>query len=201
LSAADDAVAELRAGRPVVLPFDTVYGLAGDPRRPEVTRRIYELKRRPPMLAAALVAAEVDRLLELVPELRGRAEVLARTLLPGPYTLVLANPARRFRWLTGAHAETIGVRVPALAGPTAEVLARVGAVVATSANRHGELDPATLDAVPGAIKAACLAVDGGPLPGTASTVLDLTGDEPRVLREGPGAGEALRRLETAVRSS
>ena len=198
-----DPVEALRAGKPVVLPFDTVYGLAAEPYREASTRRLYELKGRPATQPTALVAADLDYLLECVPELRGRSATLARQLLPGPLTLVVPNPAGRFRWLTGANAETIGVRVPELTGPGREVLERMGAVVATSANRPGEPDPRRLDEVPEEIRAGAAAVvDGGELPGAPSTVVDLTGDEPRILREGAvPAGEILRRLQAPVRSS
>jgi L-threonylcarbamoyladenylate synthase len=198
-----DPVDALRAGQPVVLPFDTVYGLAAEPYREESTRRLYELKGRSETQPTALVAADLDLLLECVPELRGRPATLARQLLPGPLTLVLPNPARRFRWLTGANAETIGVRVPDFTGPGRDVLDRMGALVATSANRPGEPDPRRLDEVPEEIRsAAAAAVDGGELPGTPSTVVDLTGEEPRILREGAvPAAEILRRLQAPVRSS
>nr|MDP9303789.1 Sua5/YciO/YrdC/YwlC family protein [Actinomycetota bacterium] len=93
------------------MPFDTVYGLAADPHREEPTRRLYELKGRDQTAPSALVARDVDYLLECLPELQGRAASLARLLLPGPVTLVLPNPARRFRWLTGTNPEAIGVRV------------------------------------------------------------------------------------------
>jgi L-threonylcarbamoyladenylate synthase len=198
-----DPVEALRAGKPVVLPFDTVYGLAAEPYREPSTRRLYELKGRPEAQPTALVAADLDYLLECVPELRGRAATLARQLLPGPLTLVLPNPARRFRWLTGANPEAIGVRVPDLTGPGRDVLERMGAVVATSANRPGERDPRRLDEVPEEIRAGAAAVvDGGDLRGTPSTVVDLTGGEPRILREGAvPAAEILRRLQAPVRSS
>jgi len=199
----DEAVAALAAGKPVVMPFDTVYGIAADPYREESARRLYQLKGRPATEPTALVATTLDYLLECVPELRGRAASLARLLLPGPLTLVLPNPARRFRWLTGVNPDTIGVRVPELEGPGAEVLERAGAVVATSANLPGGPDPKRLAEVPEEIRAGAAAVvDGGKLPGTPSTVIDLTGPEPRVLREGTLPGdEALRRLESPVRSS
>lgn len=203
MTGVDEAVAALRAGNPVVMPFDTVYGIAADPYREESARRLYQLKGRPATEPTALVATSLDYLLECVPELRGRAASLARLLLPGPVTLVLPNPARRFRWLTGANPDSIGVRVPELAGPGAEVLERAGAVVATSANVPGGSDPKRLEEVPEEIRAGAAAVvDGGELPGTPSTVIDLTGPEPRVLREGMlPADEALRRLESPVRSS
>jgi L-threonylcarbamoyladenylate synthase len=138
-----------------------------------------------------------------VPELRGPPAALARWLLPGPFTLILPNPARRFAWLAGTNPEAIGVRVPAFAGPGAAVLGRVRAVVATSANRPGEPDPSALEDVPEEIRAGAAAVvDGGPLPGTPSTVVDLTGPEPGILREGAvPRDEVLRRLSAAVRSS
>ena len=112
---------------------------------------------------------------------------------------MLPNPAGRYRWLTGENAEAIGVRVPELDGPGAEVLGRVGAVLATSANLHGGPDPRRLDEIPEGISRGCAAlVDGGELPGTPSTVLDLTGDDPRVLREGAvPAAEALERANAA----
>ena len=197
-----DAVEALREGKPVVMPFDTVYGLAADPDREESVRRLYELKGRDETEPSALVAWDFDYLLERLPELRGRAASLARLLLPGPVTLILPNPARRFRWLTGTNPESIGVRVPAFDGPGAEVLERVGAVAATSANHPGGRDPKRLDEVPEEIRTGAGAlVDGGELPGSPSTVIDLTGPEPRVLREGAlPAEEALRRLGAAVRS-
>jgi L-threonylcarbamoyladenylate synthase len=192
------AVAAIRAGRPVVLPTDTVYGLCASPYREEPIRGLYRLKGRGEEQPTALVAAELDFLLECVPELRGRSAVLARALLPGPYTLILRNPARRFRWLTGTRPETIGVRVPEVEGPGRRILDEVGAVAATSANRPGGPDPATLDDVPKEIRAGCAAVvDGGRLPGVPSTILDLTGPEPRAIREGAvPAVAALERLRS-----
>ena len=198
--AIEQAVAALRAGQPVVLPTDTVYGLCATPYRADAARRVYRLKGRLEDQPSALLARDLDVLLECVPELRGRAGRLARSLLPGPYTLVLPNPARRFRWLTGARPETIGVRVPRLPEPARAVLDAVGVVMATSANLAGGPDPRRLDDVPAEIRGACAAlVDAGELPGTPSTVLDLTTPEPRVVREGvvPGA-EALARVAAAT---
>lgn len=195
-----EAVAALRAGELAVVPTDTVYGLAATAYRAEPARRLYALKRRPPAQPTALVAADLDLLFECVPELRGRAGVLARALLPGAYTLVLPNPARRFPWLTGSSPEAIGVRVPAVEGVAAEVLAEAGAVVATSANLPGGPEPRALADVPPEVAAGAAAlVDGGTLPGTASTVLDLTGPDPRVVREGAGDVEgALARIHAAI---
>ncbi len=120
-----------------------------------------------------------------------REAAIVRALLPGPYTLVLPNPARRFAWLTGERPESIGVRVPVLTGATAEIVGRLGAVVATSANLPGEPDPRLLADVPSAIVGGVVvAVDGGELPGVPSTVIDVTGAEPVVLRVGGGDPDA-----------
>lgn len=190
----DDAVAAIAAGGLAIVPTDTVYGLATTPHDEEAVRRLYRAKGRAEPQPTALVAASVELLLELVPELDERAAASARALLPGAYTLVLPNPGRRFPWLTGDRPETIGVRVPAAVGKARELLGRAGALVATSANLPGGRDPRTVGDVPAELRAAAAAVvDAGELPGTPSTVLDLTGAEPVVVREGAvPAEEALR---------
>jgi L-threonylcarbamoyladenylate synthase len=163
-------------------------------------RELYRMKQRPAEQPMALLAKDVDFLVELVPELRGRAGMLVRGLLPGPFTLVLPNPGERFRWLAGSTPDRIGVRVPELSGPGAEVLERVGAVVATSANLRGGPEPTRVEDVPVEIRAGAAAiVDGGELPGTPSTVLDLTGPEPTVIREGAvPAAQAIERALAAA---
>src|SRR5712691_2217091 len=108
----DEAVDAIQRGKPVILPTDTVYGLAITALHADAVLNLYRLKGRPVTQPTALLAPDLDMLFELVPELRGRAGVIARTLLPGPYTLVLSNSARRYRWLTGSRPDTIGVRVP-----------------------------------------------------------------------------------------
>jgi tRNA threonylcarbamoyl adenosine modification protein (Sua5/YciO/YrdC/YwlC family) len=187
-----DAVTALRAGLPVLLPTDTVYGLCALPSEAAATR-LYELKGRSRAQPTAILGASVEQIVAAVPELDERT---LRKLLPGPYTLVLANPGGRFPWLTGGEAGPIGVRVPELPPATRAVVEQVGAILATSANDPGGPSPSRLADVPRRIRDGCGAeVDLGALPGTPSTVLDLTGAEPRVLREGAvPAAEALARL-------
>jgi L-threonylcarbamoyladenylate synthase len=196
----EEAVAAIRAGSPVVLPTDTVYGLATTPYRSDAARRLYRLKQRPESMPSALLAVELDVLFDLVPELRGRSGVIARALLPGPFTLILPNPGRRFRWLTGSRPETIGVRVCDVPGAGSEVLAEVGAVLATSANVHGQPDARRVDDLAAPIRAGASAVvDAGELPGLPSTILDFTSHEPVVVREGAApAAEAIDRALAAV---
>lgn len=194
------AVGAIRAGKAVILPADGVYGLCASAFREGPVRHLYAIKGRGEAQPTAMMASSVELLLECVPELRGRSSVIVRALLPGPYTLVLANPARRYPWLTGTSPETIGVRVAELPREVQYVLDAVGAIAATSANNPGEPAAATLDAVPGDIRAGCAAeLDVGPLSGEASTVIDFTGAEPRVLREGAGpVEEALERTRDAL---
>ena len=163
-----DAVAALRAGRAVILPTDTVYGLCALPGHEDV---LYELKGRDRSKPVALLAADVEALLDAVP---GLDRSVIGPYLPGPYTLVVGEPP-------------VGVRVPNLPPSAAEVVCAVGVVAATSANSSGGPDPRRVDDVPEEIRAACGAVvDGGELPGVPSTVIDLTGPERRVLRQGAG---------------
>jgi len=200
VTATDAAVAALRAGECVVLPTDTVYGLCADAYHEAPVRRLLRIKKRPPELPIALIASDFEVVLDAVPELRGRAAVSARALLPGPYTLVLPNPAKRFRWLTGMRPETIGVRMPDLPAAAKEMLDRFGAVAATSANVHGGADPASVDQISEEVtRFVTVVVDVGILPGTPSTVVDLTGSEPQVLREGAvPAPEALAAIARAT---
>jgi L-threonylcarbamoyladenylate synthase len=177
----EEAVQAIGEGRPVVLPTDTVYGLCTTPLAPESLSR---LKGRGADQPIALLASEVDILLELVPEL---PEGTVRTLLPGRLTLIFSNPEHRFPLLSPL--DTIGVRVPVLRGAARRIVTRAGAVAATSANKHGGSDPKRLDEVPETIREQAVLVDGGELPGVPSTIVDLSGPEPKILREGavPGA--------------
>ena len=192
----DAAVAALRAGRLVVLPTDTVYGLAADGESEPAARALYAAKGRDAIQPTAVLFPSADLLVERVPELRANAVEAVQTLLPGPFTLILENPARRYAWLNPQRPDAIGVRIPAVTGAARAVLDALGAVVATSANLPGGVDPRRVEDVPPEIAAAVdVVIEGGELPGTPSTVVDLTGSEPRVLREGAvAAADVLERL-------
>jgi L-threonylcarbamoyladenylate synthase len=194
------AISAVKAGRPALLPTDTVYGLVTSAAREDYAAGVYRLKGREERQPTALLTSSLALLFDCVPELRGPAAVIAQTLLPGPFTLILPNPARRFRWLTGTNPDAIGVRVPELPEPSRLVVDAAGCLLATSANDPGGPDPATLGDVPQRIRDACAAeLDVGTLPGTPSTVIDFTGDEPHVIREGAApAAEALARVEAAL---
>lgn len=192
----DAAVAAIRDGKLAIVPTDTVYGLATTPHLEASVRALYRAKGREGEQPTALVASSLEVLRGLLPDL---PEAVARAL-PGAYTLIVPNPDERFPWLTGTRRDAIGVRVPAVEGVARELLDGVGALVATSANLPGETDPRTLADVPEQLREAAAAlVDGGELPGTPSTVIDVTGPEPLVLREGAvSADEALRAVASVL---
>ena len=199
MSEVDDAAAAILAGLPAIVPTDTVYGLVTTPYREEPVHRLYALKSRPAGQPTALIAADLDTLFACVPELRGRAGAIAAAVLPGPYTLVLANPARRFPWLAGDNPDAIGVRVPAVSGIAKTLLDQVGALAGTSANLAGGPEARRLADVAEALLAECAALDGGELPGIPSSVIDFTGPEAVVLRRGAGdVDDAIARATAAV---
>ena len=180
-----------------MLPTDTVYGLCGDPHSEAAARELYRLKQRPAEQPLALLAKDVEALLELVPELP-RAPLEA--LLPGAVHAGAAEPRAALPLADGLGAgDDRRARPEAGRARRPRCSSRSRAVVATSANLHGGPEARTLEDVPAEIRAGAGAVvDGGELPGTPSTVLDLTGDEPRVLREGAvSAREALERAAAA----
>jgi L-threonylcarbamoyladenylate synthase len=193
----DDAarLEECLAGDGVALiPTDTVYGLACNPESRTALRRIYKLKGRPPVKPAAVMFFARQPALDSLSELGPRTRCALGALLPGPVTLLLENSSRRFPLAcdpgAGGGAGLLGLRVPLLQGPLA-ALAGVGAPAAqSSANFSGEADPCDLQSVPIELREGVdLVLDGGPLPGVASTVIDLSEYEQsgrwRIVREGP----------------
>jgi L-threonylcarbamoyladenylate synthase len=190
LSPEDDLgplVRALRAGESTVLPTDTVYGLACAAHLEEACERTLALKGRDLSKPTSIVAASLSILFSRVlGDLRGRPVMQARRLLPGPVTVIVPNPAGSFPWLCGGDPSRIGVRIPVLVPGLAQAIDSVRVIAATSANLAGQPDPVTLDDVPDAILSqVSVAVDAGRAPaGKPSTVVDLTGPEPVILREG-----------------
>lgn len=182
LAAAEDA---LRAGDVVVVPTDTVYGVAVEPTRPGAVDRLFALKRRPRDVPLAVLVAGRDQLAGLVDGAGDpRVAALAEAFWPGGLTLVLRRRAGLALDL-GAAGETVGVRCPDHPVPRA-LAERVGPLAATSANLHGMETPSTATGVAAQLELGpgIVVLDGGPCGGVASTVVELTGDEPRLLREG-----------------
>ena len=177
----------ISGGGVVVFPADTVYGLACDPESEAAVRRLYELKGRPPDKPAAVMFFQTEPALE---GLGPRTAAAVRRLLPGPVTLLVPNPAGRFP-LAGGGA-TLGLRVPDV--PLLRDVTRP--VLQSSANEAGGPDARRLADVPEWIRTgADLVLDGGELPGTPSTVIDLSSYEEsgewKVVREGALTAAAL----------
>jgi L-threonylcarbamoyladenylate synthase len=185
-------------GGVALFPSDTVYGLAADPGSEAGVRRLYELKRRPAMPSAVMFFA-LEPALAALSELGPRTRAALERLLPGPVTLLVPNPARLYPLAGGADADRLGVRVPALQGALEPLRSVRVPVLQSSANLHGGADPRRLEDVPSELRAGVdLELDGGELPGTASTVVDLAHYEPEgsyeVVREGALARADLSRL-------
>jgi L-threonylcarbamoyladenylate synthase len=181
----------IRAGGVAVFPADTVYGLACDPEASAAVDRLYSLKGRPPDKPAAVMFFSLAAALDAV-VLGPRTRAALQRLLPGAVTLLLPNPEHRFPLACGPDPGTLGLRVPdvpLLAGVATPVLQ-------SSANPSGGADARRLDDVPQHIRAgADLVIDGGELPGTPSTVVDLRGYEESgawtIVRAGLVAPEAI----------
>ena len=177
------------AGGVALFPADTVYGLATDPGSAAGVRRLYELKGRPPERPAAVMFFGLEPALAALPELGPRTRAALERLLPGGVTVLLPNPGRRYPLACGPDPERLGLRVPALAGALAPLAAVRSPVLQSSANRSGEPDARRLEDVdPRVRRGVDCELDGGKLPGTASTVVDLSAYEEgggfSVVREG-----------------
>jgi L-threonylcarbamoyladenylate synthase len=175
------AAAALRADDLVVLPTDTVYGLAVRADRPGAAEALATAKGRPKRQAIAVLVAGMDqaRSLALVDE---RFECLADAFWPGPLTLVaLRRPGTALE--LGEPATTIGVRCPD-DEIVIRLVAEVGPLAVTSANRHGEPTFSTGTAAAAVVEGAALAVEDGARSGVPSTVVDISGPGLDVIREG-----------------
>jgi L-threonylcarbamoyladenylate synthase len=179
----DAAVAALRAGEIVVVPTDTVYGIAVDPSRPGATDRLFAVKARPTDVPLPILAADADQAFSLAADVSPVARRLAEACWPGGLTIVLPRRAGLDFDLGGADDATIGVRVPDHEVPRA--LARaVGPLATTSANLHGRPTPETAAGVAAELAGVAVVLDGGRCAGAPSTVVVCTGDDWRVVREG-----------------
>jgi len=183
------AVTALRAGRPVVLPTETVYGVAVLPGDPGAVEELFERKGRPgERLLAVLVAdLEAARRIAVVDAM---FEVLAASFWPGPLTIVAQRRPEAGLHL-GDGSSTVGVRCPDHDLVRA-ILAEVGPMATTSANRSGEPTPSTAVEAADALGGDLLVLDGGRCAGSPSTVVDLTTDPARVLRPGVVTSGELR---------
>ncbi|MEA2272237.1 MAG: L-threonylcarbamoyladenylate synthase [Solirubrobacteraceae bacterium] len=192
----------IAVGGVAVFPSDTLYGLACEPDSDDAVYRLYRMKGRLPDKPSAVMFFSVELALAALPELGARTSAALEALLPGAVTLLLPNPARRFLLACATDPETLGLRVPRLPAQAAVLAHARSPVLQSSANHAGGQEARRLDQVaPDIREAADLLLDGGELPGVASTVVDLRGFEERgewaIRREGAvGAQE----VDEAVRN-
>ena len=183
IEAVEAATEALAAGWPVGIPTDTVYGLAADPFLAGATERVFEAKRRPREMNLPLLVNGVEQALSVSTAVPEVAMALMRRFWPGALTLVL--PIRPGIGADlGEDEATVGVRCPDHPVPLALCTA-AGPMATTSANRHGAPTLTTAEAVAAEFGASLpVVLDAGPCQGAPSTVVDCTGLEPKLLREG-----------------
>jgi L-threonylcarbamoyladenylate synthase len=193
----------IAGGGVAVFPTDTVYGVCCDPDSEQAARRLYALKGRPAARPAAVMFFALEPALEALPELEPDERAALSALLPGPVTLLLSNPSLRFAPACRTDPVTLGLRVPQLPEGLRALASMTRPVMQSSANLSGEPDARTLAEVPRSVRdGADLVLDGGELPGTPSTVIDLRdyAEHRRwhVLREGALARSAVRDTLTSI---
>jgi L-threonylcarbamoyladenylate synthase len=179
------AVAILRAGGLVAFPTETVYGLGADARKSEAIRRLFAVKGRPASHPVIVHLADADTMPEWASQVPQAAVRLADAFWPGPLTLVLPRAAHVLDLVTGGQ-ETVALRVPNHPVAHALLAAFGDGIVAPSANRFGRLSPTHAGHVRAELgEAVDLILDGGPTDvGVESTIVDLSGDYPVLLRPG-----------------
>ena len=194
-----DAAATLAAGNLVAFPTETVYGLGADACNGDAVARIYSVKGRPSDHPLIVHVSSMQRMGDWAEEIPGYAIKLARDFWPGPMTLVLKRSSLAQDFITGGQ-ETVGVRVPdhVVALALLEAFENIGGkgVAAPSANRFGQVSPTTAEAVTEELgeflDSKDQIIDGGTCTvGVESTIIDCTGDAPRILRPGAVTAEMI----------
>ena len=165
----------IAVGGVALFPADTVYGLATEPDSAEGVQRLYALKGRPADRPAAVMFFRLELALAALPELPPPTRGALERLLPGGVTLLLPNARRRFPLACATTPDILGLRVPELDGALTPLAAVSWPVLQSSANRSGASDVRRVDDVEESVrKGVDLILDAGELPGTPSTVVDLT---------------------------
>lgn len=183
-AAVEAATAALRAGELVVVPTDTVYGVAADAFDREGTQKVFRAKSRSRSFPLPVLVRSPKQVIGLVTRVPEAAELLMAAYWPGPLTLVVARDAN-LTWDLGDDEGTVALRMP-MDEVVLEIIREVGPLAVTSANRSGHPPARTADEARQALgDAVAVYVDGGPRTQAApSTIVDLTRPEPQVLREG-----------------
>ena len=184
-----ECAAAIQHGQVIVIPTDTVYGLACDPASAEAVERIYAIKQRPAELELTLLGADAADFEGMVVMTAG-VRAVAERYWPGALSIVLSVGPRRIA--LPRRGSTLSVRVPAH-DTLAELLRLTGPLATTSANRHGEPAAETAPEAESELgREVALVLDGGRGGGRPSTIIDCAADPPRCLREGPIPWEEIR---------
>ncbi|MFB6853971.1 L-threonylcarbamoyladenylate synthase [Streptomyces sp. NPDC001939] len=191
----EKAAGVLRGGGLVALPTETVYGLGANAEDPAAVARIFQVKGRPPSHPLIVHIGGAEQLDDWVEDVSETARLLAECFWPGPLTLVLRRGPRVPLEATGGL-DTVAVRVPDHPVALALLSAFGGGVTAPSANRFGSVSPTTADHVRAELgDAVDFVLDGGSCEvGVESTIIDVTGDAPSILRPGGVTREDLEEV-------
>ena len=189
----------LRQGGVVAIPTETVYGLAAHATNPQAVQKIFEAKGRPQDNPLIVHIASLEELPALVRQVPDAAKKLAETFWPGPLTMIFYK-SEKIPAETSAGLDTVGIRMPQHLAARQVIQAAGVPLAAPSANRSGRPSPTTAEHVMNDMKGRIDAVlDGGPCQvGVESTVVDMTGDVPRVLRPGAVTREQILRVLGSV---
>jgi L-threonylcarbamoyladenylate synthase len=191
----EKGIAILKQGGLVAFPTDTVYGLGACAYIPQAVERVYQVKGRARDMALPLLVANNTQISEVAENIPLVAWLLIRRFLPGALTLVLPK-SKSVPDVVTAGGKTVGVRIPAHPVPIALIEGLAAPIVGTSANLTGQPSPLTADEVYAQLgDKVDLIIDGGRCPGgRESTVVDVTGETPVVLREGAISIEELKKV-------
>jgi L-threonylcarbamoyladenylate synthase len=194
----ETAAEAMARGETVVLPTDTVYGLACDPRRPEAVARVFAMKGRPAGRNLPIIVTGAEQARELGVRWIDAADRLAKAFWPGALTIAVGVDAPRVEWLAGRV--EVGLRAPGDA-LIQGIARRLGGFVMTSANRHSHVTPASLDqALDDLAGPPGVAIDGGTLPVVSSTLVNVNLPVPEIEREGVIARAAIEEVLADVRA-
>lgn len=195
----EKGVSILKRGGVIAYPTDTVYGLGASAYLPEAVKRIFEVKERPRNMPLPLILADESQLTEVTAEISPVARLLIKEFLPGALTLVLLK-SNSVPDIVSGGSDTVAVRIPAHPVPVALARGLGAPLVGTSANLSGEPSPLTAEEVDSQLGDKIdLIINAGRCPGgIESTVVDLTGKKPVILRQGAIPAEAIERVAGAL---
>ena len=190
----------LKKGGLVAYPTDTVYGLGADIRQADAVDEVYQVKSRPRNMAFPLLVSSIAEIEKLTAEVTPLAKALIEAFLPGALTLVLRASDSVPSYLR-TEGGTVALRIPAHPVPIALIRGAGEAIVGTSANLSGRPSPVTA----GEVKAQLgdqvdIIIDGGRCSGKESTIVDVTGEKPIILREGIINKQDIERVSATVLS-